>query len=63
MDEDYFYSLVRKKGEKKVRNCLKCNTPFDTKSVANRICSECNLQNKRLSVNSTYAIFEQKKVR
>jgi Zn finger protein HypA/HybF involved in hydrogenase expression len=39
----------------KIRNCLKCNQEFESKSNANRLCSTCNSRNRNLSAQETAA--------
>lgn len=38
MDEDYFWSLVRKQPPKKMRKCLKCGISI---FGFNRVCGKC----------------------
>lgn len=61
MDEAYFYSLVGRKGSKGERSCLRCGVKFESSGFHNRNCGSCNSNNKRASLNSTYAIWEHKK--
>jgi hypothetical protein len=51
MDDDYFWSLVRKPRKEKVRKCLRCQVEFHTYDA--RLCGACNEINKKVSITAT----------
>lgn len=41
MDENYFYSLIKRQQGTKKRICLKCQRKFISKDSGHRICGAC----------------------
>ena len=59
--EAYFYSLVKPKGVKKNRMCLKCKTDFVSEGAGHRLCGQCAQQVNRQPLNARYAVLEEKR--
>lgn len=56
LEEEYFYSLIRPKGEKKKRSCLRCKLVFLSKDSGNRTCSTCQTWIDRQAERCKYVI-------
>lgn len=50
--EEYFYSLVRPRLERKKRRCLRCSDHFESFGPAHRLCGACVLANKRVGIRA-----------
>ncbi len=60
-NEADFYMLVRRKGLKKKRMCLKCKIDFVSEGAGHRLCGQCIQQVKRQPLNARYAVLEEKR--
>jgi hypothetical protein len=56
--EEYFYSLVRPKLERKKRRCLRCLDHFESFGPAHRLCGVCVAANKRVGARAESQFFD-----
>ena len=50
--EEYFYSLVNIRVQRKSRFCLKCHIQFESSGSAHRICGVCAAANQRVGARA-----------